>query len=120
MLDYLVGLLLIAAPWLFGFADNDTATWVTVAVGVAALVYSLITDYELSVVKVLPMSAHLALDAMSGAFLAVSPWLFGFSEEVWIPHVVVGLFEIGAALMTHTVPDHETSPSSGRRRGMAR
>jgi len=120
ILDYLVGLLLVVAPWLFGFADNDTAKWVTIAVGITALLYSLVTDYELSVARVLPMSAHLALDALSGAFLAASPWLFGFSQEVWVPHVIIGLFEIGAALLTHTVPDHETSPANGRHRGLAR
>jgi hypothetical protein len=119
VLDYLVGLALLAAPWLFGFADNETARWVTMAVGAMALLYSLITDYELSIAKVLPMSAHLALDALSGIFLAASPWLFGFSDEVWVPHVIVGLFEIGAALMTHTVPDHETSPANDRHRGLA-
>lgn len=105
ILDYLVGLALIAAPWLFGFADNETARWVTIAIGATAILYSLLTDYELGIVRAIPMSAHLGLDFMSGALLAVSPWLFGFSEEVWIPHVIVGAFEIIAVLSTETEPD---------------
>ena len=36
------------------------------------------------------------MDFLSGVFLAISPWVFGFSERVWVPHVLVGLFEIGA------------------------
>jgi hypothetical protein len=107
MLDYLVGLALLAVPWLFGFADNETARWVTMAFGAAAILYSLLTDYELGVIKVIPMSAHLILDIMSGVLLAASPWLFGFSEEVWIPHVTVGVFEIIAALLTQTEPDRD-------------
>jgi hypothetical protein len=114
MLDYLIGVLLIAAPWLFNFADNQTARWVTIGVGVAVILYSLVTDYELSVAELIPMPAHLGLDALAGVFLAASPWLFGFSHEVWIPHVIIGVAEVGTALMTHTVPDHETSPADRR------
>lgn len=104
MLDYLVGLLLIAAPWLLGFADGTWAQWSAIIVGIAALIYSLLTRYELGLVKVIPMPTHLALDALSGLFLAASPWLFGFADRIWWPHVLVGLVEIFFALTTHTVP----------------
>lgn len=60
------------------------------------------------------MSAHLALDALSDIFLAASPWMLGFSGEVWVPHVIVGLLGVGTALITHTVLDHETSPRNDR------
>jgi len=114
MLDYGLGLLLIAAPWLFDFANGGPEQWIPVILGASVILYSLVTDYELSIVDALPMSAHLALDAMGGAFLAVSPWLFGFADTVWVPHVVFGLLEIGAAVMTHTVPDHERAGAGGR------
>lgn len=102
MLDYLIGLLLIAAPWVLGFADGGAEQWVPVILGAGVIMYSLITDYELSIARIIPMPVHLGLDIMGGALLAVSPWLFGFSEEVWLPHVVVGVLEIGAGLVTHT------------------
>jgi hypothetical protein len=101
-LDYLVGALLIAAPWLFGFANGGAEQWVPVALGVGALVYSLLTDYELGAVRTIPMRTHLLLDLLSGALLAASPWLFGFDERVWVPHLILGLLEIGAALTTRT------------------
>ncbi len=107
VLDFLVGALLIAAPWLLGFARGGPEQWVFVAAGGAALVYSVFTDYELGLVKVLQMPLHLWLDAFSGAFLAISPWLFGFDQHVWIPHVAAGVFEILAALVTDTVPSYE-------------
>jgi hypothetical protein len=52
------------------------------------------------------MQGHLALDLIAGIFLAVSPWLFGFSDYVYLPHLILGLLEIGAALFTQTVPSH--------------
>ena len=107
MLDYLMGLVLIAAPWLFGFADGDARQWVPVILGAGVILYSLLTDYELGIARVIPMPAHLGLDVLGGAFLALSPWLFGFADDIWWPHVVFGLLEIGAGLMTRTVPDDE-------------
>lgn len=105
-LDYLMGLLLIVSPWLFGFAEGGAETWVPVIVGASALLYSLLTNYEMGFLShTIPMSTHLWLDALSGVFLAASPWLFGFAEFVWVPHVVFGLLEIGASLFTHTTPD---------------
>jgi hypothetical protein len=105
VLDYLMGLLLIASPWIFGFADGSAAQWVPVILGLGALVYSLLTRYELGVMPVISMPAHLGLDVAGGALLAVSPWLFGFSELVYWPHLIFGLLEIGAGLMTKTHPE---------------
>ena len=107
ILDYVVGALLIAAPWLLGFAQGGPAQWVFVAVGGGALVYSVFTDYELGLVKALQMPLHLWLDGFGGAFLAASPWIFGFDQRVWIPHVAAGVFEMVVALLTNTIPSYE-------------
>lgn len=105
MLDYAMGGLLIVAPWLFGFADGGAETWVPVILGAGAIAYSLFTDYELGAVRRIPMGTHLGLDAGAGVLLAASPWLFGFAEFVYLPHLVLGLVEIGAALSTRTTAD---------------
>lgn len=104
VLDYNVGLLLIAIPWLTGFAQGGPETWIFVVLGLGAVVYSIFTDYEFGLIRVLPMRLHLGLDAVSGLFLASSPWLFGFADQVYVPHVAMGLFEICAACITRTVP----------------
>lgn len=103
-LDYIVGALLIAAPWIFDFNRGGAETWVPVVLGVAAIIYSLLTDYELGVSPQIPMRTHLMLDLASGIVLAASPWIFGFADYVWAPHLVLGLFEIGAALTTERTP----------------
>ena len=107
VLDYLLGALLIASPWLFGFADHPAARWVPVVLGAGVLLYSFFTDYELGVVKKLQMPAHLFLDALGGLLLAVSPWMLGFDERVWMPFVVLGLIEAATAAVTNTVPGYE-------------
>jgi hypothetical protein len=105
MMDYLVGVLLIAAPWLFDFDRGGAETWVPVILGAGVILYSLFTDYELGAVRRLSMPTHLMLDFGGGLLLAVSPWLFGFSEYVSTPHLVVGLIEMATSLMTRRVPD---------------
>jgi hypothetical protein len=113
-LDYLVGALLIISPWLFGFANGGIAQWLPVILGVGAIVYSLLTDYELGLSPTIPMSTHLTLDIGSGILLAVSPWLFGFASVVFLPHLIFGLLEIGAGLMTRTDPDRPAHARSNR------
>lgn len=107
MLDYLLGALLIGAPWLLGFAAGGAETWVPVALGAGVLLYSVFTDYEPGLVKKVQMPAHLLLDALGGLLLAASPWMFGFDDRVWIPHVVLGLIEVATAAVTNTVPGYE-------------
>lgn len=106
VIDYVVGLLLIAAPFLLGFADGTAAQWVPMILGAGAIAYSLMTNYELSLVKVIPMPAHIGLDVASAALLALSPWLFGFADRVWWPHALVGAMEIVISLLTSRQPSN--------------
>jgi phosphoglycerol transferase MdoB-like AlkP superfamily enzyme len=102
-LDYIVGVALIAAPWIFQFSEHTAATVVPIVLGIGLIAYSVFTDYELGVWKVAPMAVHNLIDIVAGALLAVSPWLFGFADDsasVWVPHVVVGLAAIFLGLTT--------------------
>lgn len=104
ILDYLVGVVLIIAPWILRFNNGGPEQWVPVILGVVVIMYSLLTRYELGLVGSIPMSFHLWLDALGGLLLLASPWLFGFSDVVWVPYVVFGLLEIVVALLTKTEP----------------
>lgn len=110
MIDYMMGILLIISPWLFGFANGGAAQWVPIILGLGALMYSLMTDYELGLLKIISVKAHLMIDLIAGIFLAASPWIFGFADEVYLPHLILGIAEIGASLMTEQHPSNpETS-----------
>jgi hypothetical protein len=102
-LDYIVGVALIAAPWIFQFSEHTAATVVPIGLGIGLIVYSLFTNYELGLWKVAPMAVHNLIDIAAGALLAASPWLFGFADNsanVWVPHLVVGLAAVFLGLTT--------------------
>lgn len=109
ILDYMSGILLIASPWIFGFADINAAKWVAIGMGILILGMSMITDYEGGTAKIMSMSGHLTMDVIGGIFLAASPWIFGFADQVYLPHLILGVMEIGAGLMTETKSEHPRS-----------
>ena len=113
VLDYLTAGVLIAAPSLLEFRKHGMQTWLPVALGVGTIGYSLLTDYELGLFKIIPMPMHLVLDAANGALLAASPWLFGFAEEVSAPHLGLGLFEIVVTASSQTMPARPIGPRAG-------
>lgn len=104
VLDYLMGIFLIASPWIFGFAYRNAAHYVPEVVGIVMLLMSVMTNYELGMIKVVSMRVHLTIDFLNGLFLAVSPWLFGFSDVVYLPHLIIGIAEMGASLITDRRP----------------
>lgn len=103
-LDYIVGVLLIAAPYIFNFRESGPASIIPIILGISTITYSLLTQYELGAVKAIKMKVHLAIDFIAGAFLAVSPWLFGFSDVVFWPHLIVGAGEMLVVILTDPHP----------------
>lgn len=112
-LDYIMGVVLIVSPWMFDFARNGAETWVPVILGITTILYSLLTNYELGVWRRISMRTHLVLDTVSGLLLAASPWLFGFADYIWQPHLILGVLELGAVLMTKTEPGETRTPTEG-------
>ncbi len=105
-LDYLTAGTMLALPRAMGWSENVTRLLTGAAVGTIG--YSLLTRYELGLVKVLPMRAHLALDAMSGAALCAAPWMLPEeSDEVKQALLSLGLFELAAAFTSQTEPEAE-------------
>ena len=102
-LDYIVGAVLIAGPWIFQYSDSGAATAISIVLGIGLIAYSLFTNYELGLWKVAPMTVHNLIDIVAGALLAAAPWLFGFADEganFWVPFVVIGVAAIFLGLTT--------------------
>lgn len=109
-LDYLMGMLLILLP-LYPAIPDGAASTLLILLGAGVIMYSLITDYEMGLLKIIAMKTHLILDILGGVLLAVSPWLFGFADELIWPFVILGVFEIGAGLLTSKRPAFEANPA---------
>jgi hypothetical protein len=103
-MDYLVGTLLILAPFIFQLNLRGAESWVAIIIGCVVLLQSLFTDYELGLVKSIPLPTHLIMDLVLGVVLLISPWLFGFAQLVYVPHVVFGLLAIISGLTTESHP----------------
>jgi hypothetical protein len=104
VLDYLSGLLLVIAPNLLGFAEvGGTAAWVPRIIGVTILAQAAMTDYELGLIKLIPISTHLMTDYVVGILTLASPFLFGFyddSRTATILMIAMGMVSLAAAYMT--------------------
>jgi hypothetical protein len=108
VLDYVVGLALILAPNIFQFANvGGAAVLIPRVLGVVLILFSLITRYELGVIKQISMPYHLMIDFLAALLLALSPFLFGFSNQepnAWLPHVVVGIAVLAVVIVSKTQP----------------
>ncbi len=104
LLDYLFGASIIAAPYIADFAEVTLARDVFVVVGAAWICYSLLTDYFYSMSKVIPFSMHMSFDAISGAFIVLAPYIYGYRDEITGPqmtlHLGTGLASIALVAFT--------------------
>jgi len=102
VLDYLTIGSFLFLPRLLNFSKPVT-TGMT-AVGLVKLCYTLLTRHELGAYKLLPMKAHLAMDAAGGAMLCALPFMAGHEADDLETAVCAGMgaFDIAAAPLTET------------------
>jgi VIT1/CCC1 family predicted Fe2+/Mn2+ transporter len=112
VLEYVLGALLIAAPFLFGFDDIGSATALSIIAGVFVLLSGASTDgFRTSLVKVIPLGAHIMLDYLLGALFIAAPFLFGFSDESapTVFFIVLGVLALLITLATRWRPAPTTT-----------
>ena len=109
ILDYLTVGFALAFPRMLRCSSGFTNAVTMIALG--KLGYAMMTKHELGVAKVIPMKAHLTMDAVGGATLAALPFLMDEENPAAIACAVgMGLFDIAAAPITST-DDVECPPS---------
>ncbi|MEO8285595.1 MAG: hypothetical protein ABI670_04110 [Chloroflexota bacterium] len=102
VLDYLWGIAMLLAPQLMGFEGNKAADAYCKARGGGMIATSLMTRYELGLIKIIPFNMHLLLD-LTGALLGfAAPTLFGFDKDKKATQAAIAFsaFELGAVLFS--------------------
>jgi hypothetical protein len=122
VLDYLTIGFALAFPRMPGASPRFTAAITGLAVGKLGCV--LLTRHEPGAVRLIPMKAHLWMDAMGGAALCALPWMLREENDaIRAAAVGMGLLDIAAAPMTAAKAPFEFTearhPAPMRRSGVA-
>lgn len=96
--DYVVGLLVIALPFLLDL--DGTARTTMIALGASLLLYSAITDYELGLVRFLRIRFHLLLDVLFSIVMLILPTIFELLADVHWPFYVLGVLALVLTVTT--------------------
>ena len=106
IVEYLAAALFIAAPFLFSF-EEDTATAVSIVVGVLLLAVTASTALPTGIIKSIPVQAHAVIDYGLAALLIASPFVFGFSDDGTATafFIVLGVVHLLLTIATRFVGD---------------
>jgi uncharacterized membrane protein HdeD (DUF308 family) len=108
MLEPVIGVLFILAPFIFGF-DDSAAKTLSIIVGVVILLSGAMTRWRLSLVKLIPLRVHFMTDVLIGIVSIAAPFVLGFSDETapTVFFLVMGVGELAAAFGTAWDPGDE-------------
>ncbi len=117
LLDYVAAIALVI-PWIVSFYEDANDTWILALTGVAILMMSLLTNYELSFIRIIPMKLHLFMDVLVAVFLIALPFLFPMYHYYLYWPVLLGILGLVVVLLSSSRPfvvtkrDLITLPSS--------
>src|SRR5947199_2981058 len=85
LIDYPIASVLIAAPFVLKLGQSGpAATWLSVVVGVAALLLAALTDHPTGLVRIIPYWLHLWVDRAVGVTFVIAPFAFKFLRlDAW-------------------------------------
>jgi hypothetical protein len=102
VIDYLVVIFLFASPTFFGFT-GILATF-TYALGIVHLLLTILTNYPLGIIKVIPVSLHATIELLVGiALIALAYILFSKNADGYLFYVIFGT----VVLLTWLVTDYK-------------
>jgi len=101
--DYAAGIILIL-PWIAGYFQNGSDTWMLALTGLATIILSIFTDYEMGLIKVFPMKVHLFVDVVAALFLISVPFLFPLVHYYLYWPVFLGIGELVIIVLSSSKP----------------
>jgi len=79
VLDYLTVVFFALAPFLFDLHGTYATVCYVLAGGY--LLITLLTDFPMGFMRVIPFRVHGGLELVSGPIFMLSPWIFGFADD---------------------------------------
>src|SRR5215207_6164438 len=106
VVEYAAGILLIAAPFLFGF-DEDAATAAAIVVGVLVLIIAASTAMSTGLIGSIPVQAHVVLDYILALALIAAPFVLGFTDDgaATAFFIVLGVLHLLLTIATRFIRD---------------
>jgi len=119
LIDYPIASVLIAAPFVLKLGQSGpVAMWLSVVVGVAALLLAALTDHPTGLVRIIPYWLHLWVDRAVGVVFVIAPFAFKFfGLDAWYYWVLAA-----GVLLTTSVfnaPEESVAMRSGLNRRTA-
>jgi hypothetical protein len=103
LLDYAAAIALII-PWIVNFYEDTSDTWILALTGMFVMVMSLLTNYELSFIRLVPMKLHLFIDVLVAVFLITLPFVFPMYHYYLYWPVMLGVFGLIVVLLSSSRP----------------
>ncbi|MEO7979982.1 MAG: hypothetical protein ABI807_03675 [Sporichthyaceae bacterium] len=80
VVEYVAGVLLIVAPFLFAF-DSTAATAASVVVGLVVLAFTATSDLPTGLVRTISTGVHVTVDVVTAVLLVALPFVLAFTDE---------------------------------------
>ncbi len=104
--DPLASGLFIAAPWIFGFHDVSQAKNASIVIGIAILLTAIMIRWRMSIIKLIPLAVHRAIDLILATTAIASPYLRGFDDVGSATHflLIIGIAQLDITILTRWDP----------------
>lgn len=125
VLNYLIGAALLASPWFINdstghpyyYRAGGAILFLPIIIGWLQLVMTFFSASPYGVIRQFPVQMHCFQNILTGSFLLASPFVYGFSDMIWWPHVLCGALLMILGLFTtnspFTTPTPHAQPQGG-------
>jgi hypothetical protein len=105
VVEYVVGVLFIAAPFLFGFSSS-AATAASVVVGLLLLAFTATSALPTGLISSVTVGVHVTVDLVFAVLLVALPFILGFRSEggPTALFIVVGVLHLLMTIATRFTP----------------
>ena len=124
-MNYLTGAFLFASPMIVSGPEGHPYYWhaggailfLPLIIGWLQMIMTFFSASPMGVIKQFPVQMHCFQNILTGSFLIASPFIYGFSDVIWWPHILCGLVLVILGLFTtnspFTTPTPHVAPQGG-------